>query len=184
MLVNNAGFGTYGPFEDIEPGREQDEVAVNISALVDLTHAFLPSMLQRGHGAILNVASTSAFQPGPYMAVYAASKAFVLSFSEALWAEYRHRGVHVVCLCPGAVETPFFTALGDERARQTPALSRMAQVEDVAEGAMHALLGSRPTRIVGSRNWLMAQSVRFVPRRLVAKMGAKMLRPPPAGATS
>jgi short-subunit dehydrogenase len=87
VLVNNAGFGTYGPFEDIEPGREQDEVAVNVVALVGLTHAFLPPMLQRGHGAILNVASTSAFQPGPYMAVYAATKAFVLSFSEALWAE-------------------------------------------------------------------------------------------------
>ena len=177
VLVNNAGFGTYGPFEDIEPGREQDEVAVNVAALVALTHAFLPPMLLRGEGAILNVASTSAFQPGPYMAVYAASKAFVLSFSEALWAECRGRGVHVVALCPGAVETPFFAALGDDRARQTPALSRMARVEDVAEGAIRALRGSRPTRIVGGRNWLMAQSVRFVPRGIVARMGAGMLRP-------
>ena len=177
VLVNNAGFGTYGPFEDLEPGREQDEVAVNVAALVGLTHAFLPPMLQRGHGAILNVASTSAFQPGPYMAVYAATKAFVLNFSEALWAEYRDRGVHVVALCPGAVETPFFAVLGDDRARQAPALSRMARTEDVAEGAMRALRGNRPTRIVGRRNWLMAQSVRFVPRGVVARVGARMLRP-------
>ncbi len=178
VLVNNAGFGTYGPFEEIEPGREQDEVAVNVAALVDLTHAFLPPMLRRGHGAILNVASTSAFQPGPYMAVYAATKAFVVSFSEALWAEYRGRGVHVVALCPGAVETPFFAALGDDRAREAPALSRMARAEDVAEAAMRALCGNRPTRIVGGRNWLMAQSVRFVPRSVVARIGAGMLRPP------
>jgi short-subunit dehydrogenase len=178
VLVNNAGFGTYGPFEDIEPGREQDEVAVNVAALVGLTHAFLPPMLQRGHGAILNVASTSAFQPGPYMAVYAATKAFVLSFSEALWAEYRDRGVHVVALCPGAVETPFFAALGDDRARQASALSRMARAEDVAESAMRALRGNGPTRIVGGRNWLMAQSVRFAPRGVVARIGAGMLRPP------
>lgn len=184
ILVNNAGFGTYGPFEEIEPGREQDEVAVNVAALVDLTHAFLPPMLQRGDGAVLNVASTSAFQPGPYMAVYAATKAFVLSFSEALWAEYRDRGVHVVVLCPGAVETPFFSALGDNRARQAPALSRMARAGDVAEGAMRALLGNKPTWIVGGRNWLMAQSVRFVPRGVVAKMGAGMLKPPPLQSTT
>ncbi len=178
VLVNNAGFGTYGAFEDIEPGREQDEVAVNVAALVGLTHAFLPPMLLRGDGAVLNVASTAAFQPGPYMAVYAATKAFVLSFSEALWAECRGRGVHVVALCPGAVETPFFAALGDDRARQAPALSRMARVEDVAEGAMRALRGNRPTWIVGGRNWLMAQSVRFVPRSITARMGAGLLRPP------
>ncbi len=177
VLVNNAGFGTYGPFEDIEPGREQEEVAVNVAALVSLTHAFLPPMLQRGDGVILNVASTAAFQPGPYMAVYAATKAFVLSFSEALWAECRGRGVHVVALCPGAVDTPFFAALGDDRARQAPALSRLVGMEDVVEGAIRALYGTRPTRIVGARNWVMAQSVRFVPRRVVARMGAGMLRP-------
>lgn len=177
VLVNNAGFGTYGPFETIAAAREQDEIAVNIAALVDLTHAFLPAMLERGHGAILNVASTSAFQPGPYMAVYAATKAFVLSFSEALWAEYRVRGIHVAALCPGAVETPFFAALGDDRARDTRALSHMARPEDIAEGAVLALLGKRSSRIVGTRNWLLAQSVRFVPRGLVARMGASMLRP-------
>ena len=184
VLVNNAGFGTYGPFEKIEPGREQDEIALNVAALVDMTHAFLPPMLSRGQGAILNVASTAAFQPGPYMAVYAATKAFALSFSEALWAECRDRGVHVVALCPGAVETPFFAALGDDRARQAPALSRMTRAEDVAEEAIRALYGHRPTRIVGLRNWFMAQSVRFVPRGDVAKIGARMLRPQRPRSTS
>ena len=139
VLVNNAGFGTYGPFETIPAAREQDKIAVNIAALVDLTHAFLPSMLQRGDGAILNVASTSAFQPGPYMAVYAATKAFVLSFTEALWAEYRNRGVHVAALCPGAVETPFFAALGDDRARDTPALSHIGASRGCSRGCRTCL---------------------------------------------
>lgn len=178
VLVNNAGFGTYGPFEDIAPDREEEEVvAVNVAALVSLTHAFLPPMLERGHGVILNVASTAAFQPGPFIAVYAATKAFVLSFSEALWAECRGRAVHVVALCPGAVDTPFFAALRDDRARQVPALSRRVEVADVVEGAMRALYGTQPTQIVGARNWVMAQSVRFVPRYIVARMGAGMLRP-------
>jgi short-subunit dehydrogenase len=111
VLVNNAGFGTYGPFAGIDPGREHELVAVNVDALVRLTHAVLPGMLARGRGGILNVASTIAFQPGPYQATYGASKAFVLSLSQALWAETRGTGVTVTALCPGPARTGFVDAL-------------------------------------------------------------------------
>ena len=111
VLVNNAGFGTYGRLQDIDPERDRDLIAVNVDALVRLTHAVLPGMLARGHGQILNVASTIAFQPGPYQATYGASKAFVLSFSQALWAETRGTGVSVTALCPGPTRTGFVDAL-------------------------------------------------------------------------
>jgi len=112
VLVNNAGFGTYGPFAEIDAGREHELVAVNVDALVRLTHAVLPGMLARGRGGILNVASTIAFQPGTYQATYGASKAFVLSLSQALWAETRGAGVTVTALCPGPTRTGFVDALG------------------------------------------------------------------------
>jgi short-subunit dehydrogenase len=177
ILVNNAGFGSYGAFDSIAAELEQAEIAVNVAALVDLTHAFLPGMLVRVQGVILNVASTAAFQPGPHMAVYAASKAFVLSFSEALWAEYRGRGIHVAALCPGPVDTAFIDGLGDPSIRQTAVFARLLQPEQVAARAVHAMRGSAPTHIVGLRNWLMAQSARLAPRALVALIGAAMLRP-------
>jgi short-subunit dehydrogenase len=177
ILVNNAGFGTYGAFETIAPETEQNEIAVNVAAVVSLAHAFLPGMLLRGHGAILNVASTAAFQPGPYMAVYAATKAFVLSFSEALWAEYRARGIHVAALCPGAVETGFIDRLGDPSVRKTAVFATTLWPEAVALRAMAALRSSQPTHIVGIKNWLMAQSLRISPRSVVAMVGAAMLRP-------
>ena len=105
VLVNNAGFGTYGRFSEVDAGREHELVAVNVDALVRLTHAVLPGMLARGRGGILNVASTIAFQPGPYQATYGASKAFVLSLSQALWAETRGTGVTVTALCPPPTRT-------------------------------------------------------------------------------
>lgn len=177
ILVNNAGYGTYGPFDSIEPQAEQNEIAVNIATVVDLAHAFLPGMLVRGSGIILNVASTAAFQPVAYMAVYAASKAFVLSFSEALWAEYQNRGIHVVALCPGAVETAFIERLGNESVRKTTAFSTTLRPEQVADHAIKALRGRGPTHIIGIKNWLMAQSVRFAPRSVVARSSVNIMRP-------
>lgn len=177
ILVNNAGFGTYGPFEDIAPEAEQAEIALNVAAVVDLTHAFLPAMLARGKGTVLNVASTAAFQPTAYLAVYGATKAFVLSFSEALWAEYRGRGVHVAALCPGAVETAFISGLGDPGVRNTPVFASTLSPEAVALRAVHALHGASPTHIIGAKNWLMAQSARITPRRVVAMVGAALMRP-------
>lgn len=177
ILINNAGFGTYGLFEAISPETEQDEIMVNVASVVDMTHAFLPGMLQRQKGKILNIASTSSFQPVPYMATYAASKAFVLSFSEALWAEYYSRKIQVAALCPGAVETGFIDALGDESIRQTPIFSTTISPSQVANHALKALIGKKPIHIIGLKNWLMAFSVRFSPRALVVLIGEKMLRP-------
>src|SRR5262249_40929201 len=111
VLINNAGFGSYGPFAEADHKREDDEVAVDVDAVIALARAFLPGMLSRGSGGILNVASTIAFQPAPYQAVYGASKAFVLSFSQALWAETRGTGVAVTALCPGPTRTGFVDAL-------------------------------------------------------------------------
>jgi short-subunit dehydrogenase len=180
ILVNNAGFGTYGAFEALPAAGDQEQIAVNIAAVVALSHAFLPGMLARGHGAILNTASTAAFQPAPYMAVYAATKAFVLSFSEALWAEYRHRGIQVAALCPGAVDTGFIDRLGSASVRQTAVFASTLDAQTVAQHAVKALNSRAPTHIVGLKNWLMAQSVRFSPRSMVSLMGAAMLRPPAA----
>lgn len=177
VLVNNAGFGSYGPFEALDAVAEQQQIAVNVGAVVDLCHAFLPDMLQRQSGAVLNIASTAAFQPAPYMATYAATKAFVLSFSEALWAECRNRGVQVTALCPGAVETAFIDKLGNPAARRTAVFARTLPVEQVTSAALKALHGTAPSRIVGLRNWLMANSLRLAPRAAVAGIAARMLKP-------
>lgn len=112
LLVNNAGFGSAGRFGEIPVGRSRTEITLDVTALVELTRVFLPDMAARGRGGVLNVASIAGFQPTPYMAVYGAAKAFVLSFSRALWAEYRGSGVRVTAVCPGPVRTGFADRLG------------------------------------------------------------------------
>ena len=146
---------------------------LNVAALVDLTHRFLPAMLARGSGAIINVASTAAFQPIPYMAVYGATKAFVLSFSEALWAEYRSKGIRVLALCPGPTSTDFFNVVGTEDA----SLGAKETPEKVVRVALRALQRGAPSVISGRMNLLKANSVRLAPRALVASMGAQLMRP-------
>src|ERR1043166_236662 len=118
LLVNNAGFGTVGAFHKQEAVRQQQMIALNCSAIVDLTFAFLPDMLDAGYGGVINIASLAAFQAVPYMAVYGATKAFVLSFSQALWGEYEKQGLRVVAVCPGPVETGFFEATGNSNLRK------------------------------------------------------------------
>jgi len=173
VLVNNAGFGTYGRFEELPAEREHDEVQLNVAAVVDLTRALLPGMLARGRGAVVNVASTAAFQPVPYMAVYGATKAFVLSFSEALWAETRGRGVSVLALCPGQTETRFFEAVGTDEAR----FGRPETSEVVVDRALRALARGKSYVVSGSRNWLVAQSARFTPRSVTALVTGMLFRP-------
>lgn len=112
MLINNAGFSTNGMFEVIPPEKDHQQVMLNVVSVVDLTHAFIPAMVAKGEGAIVNIGSTTSFYPLPRQAVYAATKAFVLSFSEALWVEYKNRGIKVLALCPGATDTSFFDAMG------------------------------------------------------------------------
>ena len=176
VLVNNAGFGSYGPFAEADQEREADEVAVDVNAVVALAHAFLPGMLARRSGGILNVASTIAFQPAPYQAVYGASKAFVLSFSQALWAEARAAGVAVTALCPGPTRTGFVDALGAE-VGHTAIYSRLAEPEPVIEAGLRALDKGQAVVIPGVRNKVGAASSRFLPREWMALVSAWLLRP-------
>ena len=176
VLVNNAGFGSYGPFAEADPDREADEVAVDVSAVITLARAFLPGMLARGSGGILNVASTIAFQPAPYQAVYGASKAFVLSFSQALWAEARAAGVAVTALCPGPTRTGFVDALGAD-VGHTAIYRRLADPEPVIEAGLRALDKGRAVVIPGVRNKVVAASGRFMPREWLTRVSARLLRP-------
>lgn len=176
VLVNNAGFGTYGRFSELDAGRERELVAVNVDALVRLTHAVLPGMLARGRGGILNVASTIAFQPGTYQATYGASKAFVLSLSQALWAETRGSGVTVTALCPGPTRTGFVDALGSD-VSHTAIYRRLAAPEPVVAAGLRALDRGRAVAVPGWRNRIMSTGGRFSPGWLSALISARMLRP-------
>lgn len=171
-LVNNAGFGSMGDFVRLDLAHELEMIDLNIKALVDLTQRFLGPMRDRGQGTIINVASTAGFQAVPYMATYAATKAFVLSFSEALWEENRQFGVHVMALCPGVTETNFFKASRMER----PPMRTIETPEDVVETALRALKHRKPSVISGWTNWIAVEAERFVPRSFVTKIAAKALR--------
>ena len=175
LLVNNAGLGTYGPFVDTD--RDYEQILVNNAALVALTRALLPDMLDRHAGGVLNVASTIAFQPGPYQAVYAATKAFVLSFTEALRVETRASGVRVLALCPGPVQTGFLTALGDDRAAHTAIYSKLDRADRVVTVGLRALDRDRGIAIPGTRNTLLAWGPRFTPRTVTARISGRLLRP-------
>jgi short-subunit dehydrogenase len=170
VLVNNAGHGLYGRFSETELAVEMGMIQLNVSALTHLTKLFLPPMLARGRGRILNVASTAAFQPGPMMAVYYATKAYVLSFSEALAEELSGTGVTVTCLAPGATRTGFQARAGMDRAR----LFRGPNVLDSASVARRGYAGlMRGERLVvpGVVNQAIVQAVRLLPRRLVTRIG-------------
>lgn len=176
ILVNNAGFGTYGPFAEVDAQREHELVAVNVDALVRLTHAVLPGMLARGRGGILNVASTIAFQPGPYQATYGASKAFVLSLSQALWAETRKSGVTVTALCPGATRTGFVDALGED-VSHTAVYRRLAAPEPVVAAGLKALDKGRAVVVPGWRNRFTSTFARLGPSSISARVAGRMLQP-------
>jgi uncharacterized protein len=172
MLVNNAGFGSFGDFAKLDLARELSMIDLNIKSLVDLTQRFLVPMRERKQGTIINVASTAGFQAVPFMATYAATKAFVLSFSEALWEENRPYGIHVMALCPGVTETNFFEAA---RGEKPPA--RLAESpEDVVETALRGLEGRKSNIVSGWTNLLMIEAERFVPRSLVLRAAGKMMR--------
>jgi uncharacterized protein len=170
LLINNAGFATHGRFEETPIARQLEEIALNVSALVAMTHAFLPDLV-RARGAVLNVASTAAFYPIASMAVYGATKAFVLSFSEALWAELGERGVKVVALCPGATETPFFEIAGE-----AAAVGAKAKASDVVRLGLRAVSTGRTYAIHGLGNYILANLARFVPRSVAARLTADVMR--------
>jgi short-subunit dehydrogenase len=167
-LVNNAGFGTFGAFSETDVQSTMDLVRLNIGALTELTALLLPAMIERNSGRVLNVASAAAFQPGPLMATYYASKAYGLHFSEALNEELEGKAVSVTALCPGPVRTEFQQVAGME----TSGLvlnKRLTSVEEVAEAGYRAMMRGKAYVIPGLASKLLALSVRFAPRRFVAK---------------
>lgn len=175
-LVNNAGFGLFGTHVGTRLDDEQQMIDLNVTALTRLTKRLLPAMVERGHGRILNVASTAAFQPGPYMAVYYATKAYVLSYSEALAEELRGTGVTVTVLCPG----PTASGFQDRAHMHDSALvkgKKLPEAKAVADYAVQAMDRGQRVAIHGALNWLLAQSVRFTPRALTTRIVARLSRP-------
>ncbi len=171
LLVNNAGFGLHGSFADADQAKMAGMISLNVNALVALTGAFVPGMVARKRGGIINLASTAAFQPLPGMAVYGATKAFVLSFSEALHEEVRRSGVRVVALCPGATATEFFGIAGEKAAVGTK-----RSVRDVVRTGLDALERNRAVAIDGLANRALAKSVRLMPRSLILRVSARLMQ--------
>lgn len=172
-LVNNAGFGALAPFVEMLPETALSMLAVNVTALTHLTRLFLPAMVARRRGYILNLASTAAFQPGPFMAVYYASKAYVLSFSEAIGHELRKTGVRVTALCPGATATGFASTAGSARSRLFQ-MTRPMSAPEVARFGYRAMRRGKRVAIPGLRNKVLAQGVRISPRRLATAIAGAM----------
>lgn len=169
VLVNNAGFGGHGRFVEMDPATMQRMIAVNVTSLTALTQAFLPAMMSRGKGHVLNVASTASFQPGPFMAVYYATKAYVLSVSEALAEECSGTGVTVTALCPGATKTEF------QATADVPAESPLFKVKGpdataVATAAWRGALKGKRIVIPGVMNKVGVQALRLSPRRMVTRV--------------
>lgn len=174
-LINNAGFGTHGRFAELPVARELEEIQLNVSALVELTGRFLPGMVARGRGAIINVASVGGFGPGPYMATYCATKAFVLSFSESLAAEVRGTGVHVLCVCPGFTRTEFQEKVDTVDTSGIPSFAWMT-ADQVAEQAI-AAVGHRTVLVNGAMNAVAAGLYRHLPASVTTRLVAGMMKP-------
>jgi hypothetical protein len=170
LLVNNAGFGLVGRFAELDAKRQRQMIDLNVGALTDLCRAVAPSMIERKSGAILNVASTAAFQPGPGMAVYFATKAYVLSLSEALHEELKGHGVKVSCLCPGPTRTEFGEVAGFGGNAAVDRLSMGAA--EVVEIGLKGLDANKAVVIAGVVNKIGAWSTRFAPRSTVRKIAA------------
>lgn len=172
-LINNAGFGDFGFFAQSDWNKQEQMINLNVITLAHLTRLFLPDMICRRSGKILNVASTASFQPGPTMSVYFATKAFVLSFSEAVDNEVREYGITVTALCPGSTKTGFHSAAAME-GRKPPERNNIPSAREVAEFGYKAMMKGKAVAIHGLKNSLMANSVRFGPRSLVVKLARKI----------
>jgi short-subunit dehydrogenase len=169
VLVNNAGYGQAGALTSSPLETQLGMIDLNVHALVELTHLLWDGMVARRRGGVLNVASTAAFQPGPLMAVYYASKAFVLSFSEALWEEARGTGLRVSCLCPGPTASGFRDRAGTGKTRLASASAVMPSMP-VAEQGYRGWQANRRVVITGARNRLLAELVQVLPRRMVLRV--------------
>lgn len=173
-LINNAGFGSAGDFATLDLERELEIINLNVSALVALTHRYLQKMRERERGTIINVSSAAGFQPIPFMATYAATKAFVSSFSEAVAEENRPFGIHILALCPGSTKTNFFEASNIERPIQ---VKGQQTVEDVVETAMKAVARNKTKVVSGWTNYIGAIAGTLVPNSISTRVMAKALRP-------
>jgi short-subunit dehydrogenase len=173
VLVNNAGFGRYGEFFRVDAQRLLEMVQVNVAAVVNLTHLYLPEMVERRSGYVLIVSSAAAYQAVPYISTYAATKAFELIFGEGIAEEMRPYGVHVTCLCPGSTETEFHQVSG-QPPRTSP---RRETAEKVARVGLQALAAGRPSVISGRRNRINMEAQRLVPRRFVTYVAGKLFAP-------
>ncbi len=176
VLVNNAGYGQAGPFTASDLETQVGMIDLNVRALVELTHLFWDGMRERQRGGVLNVASTAAFQPGPFMAVYYASKAFVLSFSEALWEEARGTGVKVSCLCPGPTLSGFRARAGTDKTKLAAAAPQVPSMP-VAEAGYRAFQDDQRVVVTGTRNKLVARLVPLLPRRTVLRAVRELQSP-------
>lgn len=175
LLVNNAGFGSYGPFVELELGRELEMIDLDVRALVALTGLILPGMIERRAGTIIQIASTTSFQPVPYMAVYGACKAFVLSFSEAIASECQGTSVRVLAVCPGHTPTEFQRVSGADR---RPARTSSQSAADVVKEALAALEHGRDDIVVtGGPNKVTTQLPRLLPRRWLGRIIERAFRP-------
>jgi short-subunit dehydrogenase len=176
VVVNNAGYGQAGAFAGSDGAVQLGMIDLNLRALVELTHLFWKDMLARRRGGVLNVASTAAFQPGPLMAVYYASKAFVLSFSEALWEEARGTGVKVSCLCPGPTRSGFRARAGTGATRLGTSLAVMESMP-VAQMGYDGFQKNRRVVITGARNAITARLAPFLPRERLLKIVRRLQEP-------
>ncbi|RAM51786.1 MAG: oxidoreductase [Hapalosiphonaceae cyanobacterium JJU2] len=176
FLINNAGFGDYGDFAETDEERQIKMIQLNILALVDLTHKYLPLMRQRRSGSIINISSIAAFQPMPYLSVYSASKAFVRNFSQALWAENRQYGIRVLVSCPGPTETNFFT-----EAKFPPALAnktnQISTSEEVVQETLKALERGDSTVVIGGLSThVLTKVANLVPRETLLNLLEKQFK--------
>lgn len=172
ILINNAGFGDHGDLVGADPDLMAAMVRLNVEALTYLTARVLPPMVERDRGVIINVASTAAFQPVPHMATYAATKAYVLSFTQALWSELRRTNVKALALCPGATDTEFFDIAGDDAA-----VGARRSTADVIDTAMRALKLGRPSAVDGWRNAVMAAAAGRAPVRATLAIAGSAVAP-------
>ena len=177
LLINNAGFGDYGAFTDRKLHKQVEMIQLNITALVELTYLFLPVMQQRGSGGIINVSSIAAYQPLPYLSVYAATKAFVLSFSEALWAENKGTGVRILALCPGPTESKFFEVAEFPKSFADNGSNGCTPAEDVVRDALKTLEKNQPTVVTGGLgNQVIVNLPRFLPRDILLNAVEKQFK--------
>jgi short-subunit dehydrogenase len=173
-LINNAGFGDFGMFTDTDWNKELKMINLNITTLTLFTKLYLQDMVKRKSGKIMNVASIASFQPGPTLAVYCATKAYVLSFTEAISNEVSDKGVSIIALCPGATETGFQAAGGLDESKLFKD-KKLPTGKEVAEYGYSSMIKGKTVAIHGIMNYILSNSIRFIPRALVLKVSRKML---------